>query len=163
MPISLIDDQGNELDLDKADGGTLRRKLEEAIAQNRDLEREAATFRAEKAIEAHGSDLVKPEDLMGVSKDGLEAKVQELHEQRLDTQKETVRTVLAKRGLEGDELEAAVEEFLGGDSDGSPVPAGDAFDDLDGLGGARPDRKPNLPDMEDGFGNLESYFAEHDK
>lgn len=165
MPITLTDDQGNELDLDKADGGTLRKKLEEALAENRRLSEAIVTAKAEKAISEHGKGLVKTEDLKGVAPDEVEAKVKEIAERRLQERRDVIRDVLqARDGLEGDELEAAVDEFLGGGSgdQGGEVDAEPDLNDLSSLGGERPALRPKLPPMDDPFGNLESYFAEQE-
>lgn len=165
MPITLTDDQGNDLDLDKADGGTLRRKLEEALAENRKLSEAVVTVKAEKAIGEHGKGLVKAEDLKGVAPDEVETKVKEIAEKRLQERRDVLRDVLRTRdGLEGDELEAAVEDFLdGGDSDEGSGDSEPDLTDLSGLGGDRPATKPKLPGLDDPFGNLESHFEEQER
>lgn len=168
MPISLVDDDGNALDLDKADGGTLRKKLEEAIAENRKLAQRVATGEAKELISSKGYNLVKPEDLADVPLDQIEVKAKELHEQRLESRKETIREVLADRhGLEGAELDAAVEDFLGGGgvaNEGTVIEDKDlGLDDLASLPGSRPNLSPKLPPMSDAFGNLESHFEAQER
>ncbi len=164
MPITLLDDDGNEIDLDKADGGTLRTKLEEALTANKAWEKEVATSRAVSAIGEHGYDLVKPEDFEGVSPDEVAEKAKELHEQRLEARSETVRSILAERGLEGSDLDSAVEGFLeGGDLPaGKPVEEPD-FADLLLTGGARPDQKGKAVPMDDAMGNLTGHFEDKKK
>lgn len=166
MPITLTDDAGNEIDLDKADGGTLRRKLEEALAENKTLSGTLATFVAQKAVEEHGAGLIKPEDLAGVPADQVETKAKELVAQRQAQRTEVIRSVMAERGLEGSELDSAVEEFLAGNP--APAPSAEedresAWTDLESLGGTRPARKPTAPGIEDAMGNLTSYFEGQEK
>src|SRR5690606_40552836 len=102
------------VDVERGDGGTLRRKLEEALAENRGVSEAGVTAKAEKVISEHGKRLVKTEDVKGVAPDEVEAKVKEIAERRLQERRDVIRDVLrARDGLEGDELEAAVDEFLG--------------------------------------------------
>lgn len=163
MPITLTDEKGNQIDLDKADGGTLRKKLEEALKENQTLAQENTTFKAQAAIEANGLSLVKPEDLEGVALDEIETKAKELQVQKEAAQLETVKSILASRGLEGDALESAAKDFLAGGEIESK-PAGDDGDiDFAGLGqlpGVRVGSGPNLPGMDDPTGNLTAAFAE---
>ena len=160
MPIELTDDKGNPLDLDKADGSTLRKKLEQALEENKNLAQENATFKATDVIGKHGFSLVKPEDLSGVAADQIEAKAKELQEQREGERTEMVRSVLQGKGLEGPELDKAVEDFLSGSTQTPPESTEPDFTDLAGLGGERPTRNPNLPPLDDPMGNLVGAFEE---
>jgi hypothetical protein len=158
MPISLVDDQGNEIDLEKADGGTLRKKLEEAISENQSLSQEVVTLKAGTVIEEHGLSLVEPDDLKGVAPDQLETKAKELHKQRYEARVDTVKSVLAERGLEGDELDAAVKDFIGAVPSEAPAGGQDSgapgLSGLKNLGGNRPSNEAKPPPMDDPMGNL---------
>ncbi len=161
MPIELVDEAGNKIDLDKASGGVLRSKLEEALAENETLAKQVVTSRAEKAIGEHGYGLVKPEDLVGVSPDNVEAKAKELQEQRTQARADVVRSVLVERGLEGDELDEAVLGFLGDPQDPEAPKSDDPdFANLTKVGGGRPPNKDAVPPMDDSMGNLTSHFEE---
>lgn len=167
MPIELVDEAGNEIDLDKADGGTLRKKLEEALSSNKDLEQRLVTREAQSVIAEKGFSLVKPEDLEGVAPDQVEAKAKELHEQKAAERAETVRSVFEEKGLEGDDLDQAVEEFLTGEG---VTPSGEEDVDVDpdfaklpSVGGQRPSNKKKAPPMEDPMGNMVGHFEEQEK
>lgn len=100
-------------ELEEKEGGSgLRRKLEETLAQNRKLTAEYASLAAKELIRENGWSLVKPEDLAGVSPEELATKAEELQVERLEQRRSVARDMLAQRGLEGRELEAAVDEFL---------------------------------------------------
>lgn len=161
MPIQLVDESGQEIDLDTADGGTLRKKLEEALSANRELEQEVVTSRAAKVIGEHGYNLVKPEDLKGVSVDEVEAKAKQIHEEKLARRTETVKEILADKGLEGEALDQAVEKFLAGEPVGAAPGNGDEpdFTDLLVLGGTPPGQKVDAPSMDDAMGNLTAAFG----
>ncbi len=162
MPIELVDDTGAPVDLDKASGGFLRTKLEEALEENKDLAKQVSTSRAETAIREHGYSLVKPEDLGGVPPDQVQAKAKELQEQRLEARTEAVKSVLVERGMKDEELEAALEGVLG--DSGKPVePKPDLdpnFAGMSNIGGVRPDNKGSTPKMDDPMGNLTSHFED---
>lgn len=163
MPIELVDENGNELDLDKANGGTLRKLLEDALSANRSLEQEVVTARAAKAISENGYSLVKPEDLKGVGVDEVEAKAKQIHEEKLARRTETVKEILADKGLEGEALDQAVEKFLAGEpiaaeNTGEVEP--DFADLISVVGGERPSRTPNAPAMDDPMGNLTAAFED---
>ena len=161
MPIELVDEAGEPIDLDKASGGVLRSKLEEALQKNETLEKQVVTSRATAAIGEHGYGLVKPEDLVGVPPDKVEAKAKELQEQRLEARSETVRSVLEERGLEGDELDEAVTEFLGDPQEPEALVEKDPdFAGLAKIGGGRPPNKDAVPPMDDALGNLTSHFED---
>ncbi len=161
MPIELVDEAGEKIDLDKASGGVLRSKLEEALQKNEKLEKQVVTSRATAAIGEHGYSLVEPEDLVGVPPDKVEAKAKELQEQRLEARTEMVRSVLEEQGLEGDELDEAVIGFLGDPQETTePEEKDPDFAGLAKIGGARPANKDDVPPMDDSMGNLTSHFEE---
>lgn len=120
-----VDDDDDEQESAK----TLRAKLERALVENR-------TLKAEKILSAGAFDLVKPEDLAKVDTDKLEEAAQKLQEERAEIQKGLIRDTFAKRGLEGDDLDAAVNEFLGEPADGEV--AIDRITSTASIGGARP-------------------------
>lgn len=103
------------------DGGQLRAKLEETLAENNQLRQQVATFRATTLIQEKGFTLVTPDDLADVSPEDLETKAAELEDQRKQAEVETVRRVYERSGLSGDELEQAVASVFGGQT---PQPAG---------------------------------------
>jgi predicted HAD superfamily phosphohydrolase len=160
MPIIVTDDKGNEVDLEEMDGGTLRKRYVDALNREKALNERLATAEAVRVIGEHGSKLVKPEDLVGVPVDEISAKVTELHTQRETERQEIIRSVLADRGLEGDDLDAAVKEFF----TDTPAPEGaemeQSWPSLETLGGTRPTRTGDLPSMEDPMGNLQAHFQD---
>lgn len=127
----------------KEGGKGLRKLLEEALKETGQLRSVAAGAEAQRVIGEKGYNLVKAEDLSGVAVDDIPTKAAELQEQRVTERTNVVRGVLAGKGLEGEELDAAVEDFLGGSdqaaqedspwgavhesaaADGTPVPAVD--------------------------------------
>lgn len=161
MPIELVDDTGAPVDLDKASGGFLRTKLEEALEENKDLSKQISTARATTAISEHGYSLVKPEDLAGVPPDQVEAKAKELQGQRIEARTQAVKSVLVERGLKDEELEAALEGVLG--DSGKPVEPENLdpnFAGMANIGGNRPDNKKAAPEMTDPMGNLTAHFED---
>lgn len=161
MPIDLVDETGAPVDLDKASGGFLRTKLEEALEENKDLSKQISTARAITAIGEHGYSLVKPEDLGGVPPDQVEARAKELQEQRIESRTEAVKSVLVERGLKDEELKAALEGVLG--DSGKPAEPKNLDPDFAGIatiGGTRPDNKGATPEMTDPMGNLTAHFEE---
>lgn len=161
MPIELVDDDGNPVDLDKASGGFLRTKLEEALQENRDLAKQVSTSRADSAIREHGYSLVKPEDLAGVAPNEVETKARELQEQRIEARTDAVRSVLVERGLKDEELEAALEGVLGDtgkESESKSTDENPDFAGMSNIGGARPDNKNTPPPMDDALANLTGHF-----
>ena len=164
MSIELVDDAGQPVDLDKASGGLLRSKLEEAIERNKVLEKSASTAAATTAISEHGYGLVKPEDLVGVPLEQVEAKAEELQKQRTEARTDAIRSVLVERGLEGDELEASLKGVLGNTGKTVPNPDQDpGFAGLGKVGGVRPDFKGDAPAMDDPMGNLTAHFNDQQK
>ena len=102
-------------DVEKREGGKgLRRKLEEALKENRELRSVATAAKAQEVIGANGLNLVTADDLQGVALDELEAKAAELQEQKVAERRQVVAGILSGKGLEGDELDAAIDEFIGG-------------------------------------------------
>lgn len=120
-----IDLTENLDEVERKEGGRgLRARLEAALAELKDSRQERASLKAEKVIGDHGLSLVKPEDLAGVSVDDLEERAKALQAERIEAQKDLARSVFAKKGLEGDELEAAVEDFIAPVTESNPTPEG---------------------------------------
>lgn len=159
MPITLTDDDGNEVDLSKADGGFLRKKLEEALADNANLSKQAATSKIGEIVGADGFSLVKAEDLAGVSVGQIEAKAKQVQAERT----EVIRSALATKGLEGADLDAALGDFLSGGEPPVPGVQDENFTNTENLGGGRPKRTPDAPPMDDAMGNLTSAFEDQAK
>jgi len=108
MPDEFDDDES-----ENESGSSLRKKLERALKENRTLKGDVASLRAEKLISEKGLSLIKPEDLQGVDPEELEEKALALHKEREDSQLDGIRTVFRRKGLDGDDLERAVNEFVG--------------------------------------------------
>jgi hypothetical protein len=108
------DFSSEELDrVEREEGGKgLRQRLEDALRENRTISQELAQRRSREVISEQGLSLVKPEDLEGLSADELEEKAQAIQLERSEAQVQLARDVFAKKGLDGDELDAAVREFL---------------------------------------------------
>lgn len=112
-------------EVERTEGGRgLRARLEAALAELKESNQERASLKAQRVIEDHGLSLVSPEDLAGVSVDDLETRAQALQAEKLEAQKDLARSVFAKKGLAGDELEAAVDEFIAPVTEKDPTPAG---------------------------------------
>lgn len=113
----IIDDE------EGAQGGKgLRKQLETALSQNRQLQERLGAYEAEKVLAAKGWDLVKPEELKGVAPDQIEAHAEKLQNERLTLQETLLKAALAKFGIEEDALEDAVAEVVGrqsADTDGA--------------------------------------------
>lgn len=113
-------------EIEKTQGGKgLRRKLEEALKENQKLQSVAAAAEAEKVIGTHGYDLITAEDLKGVGLGEIEAKAAELQEQKQTERLETVKSIFAAKGYEGEDLDQAVEDFIGDQS--QPASDGSKF------------------------------------
>ena len=160
MPIVLVDDDGKPVDLDKASGSFLRTTLEEALERNKALEQIATTAAATTALSGDSYGLVKPEDLVGVPPEQVEAKAKELQEQRLETRTLAVRSVLEERGLEGEELETTLKGVIGNAEQTSEADKNPGFAGLGSLGGVKPPNKGEFLPMEDSMGNMTEHFEE---
>ena len=114
-------------DLSTMSGGALRQKLEETLDQNKSLSSELSGLKAQAVIQQHGLSLVEPTDLDGVDIGQLEQRALEIQEDRRGQQEKLARDLLAKRGLEGDELDRQVEDFLGPAPDSGSHADADAF------------------------------------
>lgn len=119
-----------EIDLDQLEreegGRGLRSKLEQTLAELGKTNKELATYQAKEVVREKGYHLVEPSDLAGVSPSQIEAKAKELHEQRLGQQRKLAADLLARQGLEGDELEEAVTRMV---SPAAPAPEPKPVDD----------------------------------
>lgn len=103
-----------ELDesFEEESGSTLRQKLESTLKENQELTSELSGLKAKELISEQGYGLVKPDDLTGVSLSEMAEKAEALQGERQAMQADLAKDMLAKRGLEGDELERAVNDFL---------------------------------------------------
>lgn len=113
-------------------GSALRQKLEESIETNKGLTQVLAS-KISKDFR-----YVKPEDLATVSFDQMEARAAELEAQRAEERATVLRESLAERGLEGDDLEAALAQLAGKGDEPKPntAPASSRVASLGSLGGA---------------------------
>jgi len=100
-------------DLEQREGGKGLRKWAEAVQkETRSTMNELATLKADKVIQTHGYRLITAEDLTGVPVGDLEAKAEALEAEKLESQRELARDMLTRKGLTGDDLDRAVDEFL---------------------------------------------------
>ena len=99
-------------DYEEESGSTLRQKLESTLKENQQLTNELSGLKAKELISEHGYGLVKPEDLQGVSLSEMAERAEVLQGERQAMQADLAKDMLAKRGLEGDELDKAVNDFL---------------------------------------------------
>jgi len=93
-------------------GSSLRRKLEETISEKQELATELAGLKAKELIQERGYGLVKTEDLLDVDLNEMAERAESIQAERHDQQAYLARDILAKRGLTGEELDKAVEDFL---------------------------------------------------
>lgn len=145
-------------------GSELRRKLEEALEENRVLREQNLGYTARALIQEKGYTLVKPEDLQGVSVEDLGTRAEQLQQERLDHEAGVARKLLERQGLQGDALEDAVRSLLAGTAP-APVaaPEPDAWDrarSLHEVSGApvpvvNPENLHGLDAIEFGFGQRE--------
>lgn len=146
-------------------GSALRQKLEEALGQNKALASELAKLKARDVITTRGLDLVEPDDLAGVSVDQLEERAQALQEQRLGVVRRYMERQFRSSGLDGEDLDAAVEAALKGDGPGVAEGGDDPeiverFSRVRELGsvGGRPAPVQNLDKLH-GFDAIEAALA----
>lgn len=97
-----------------ATGGELRTKLTDTMKVNREQAEKLATYEARDLIAAEGLTFITPDDLKGVPADGLKAKAIELNTAKSDQLKSIAEDRFKAQGLQGAELERAVEDFVGG-------------------------------------------------
>src|SRR5262245_18834237 len=116
-------------------GGSLREKLEAALAEVATLRTEVLEGRATKLIGDKGYKFVTPEDLRASSLDELEAKASALETEKVAAATTAVRSAFAAKGLAGDELEAAVQEVFGEAPDSARSGALDRIRSVGQLGG----------------------------
>ena len=107
-----MDFDGDGLDDVEESGSHLRQKLESTLKENKELASELSGLKARELITEHGYGLVKPEDLQGVNLSEMAERAEALQGERQAMQADLAKDMLAKRGLEGDELERAVNDFL---------------------------------------------------
>jgi hypothetical protein len=117
-------------------GSSLRRKLEEALTSKRQLTTELSGLKAKELITEHGYGLVKVEDLVDVDLDKMSTKAEELQQERTGQQVDLARDMLAKRGLQGVELDRAVEDFLAPGSGSGDAAAHTRAKEMSAVGGS---------------------------
>jgi hypothetical protein len=98
---------------EKETGSTLRSKYEQAIETNKALQAELVEMKAKDLISSKGYKHLSVEDLSGVDLSELEAKAEALEAQKAAADAEAVRRVLAGRGLDDSQLDAALATILG--------------------------------------------------
>lgn len=130
-------------------GSTLRAKLEEALAREREMASELARYKAAELITQKGLKYVTPEDLAGVPLGELEDRASKLQEERQKVFELAIRRSFEAAGIAGDELEAQVKAFMEGQIQAPAQSAPDEFTDamrrasqVAQMGGAPPARNP---------------------
>ena len=103
-----MSDDEFDLDSENLSGSQLRQKLEAAIAQNKELREKVAVAEASTVITNLGLKHVAAKDLIGVSSKELESKAKELDAQKQAEKDQFLKDALAARGLDGDQLDAAL-------------------------------------------------------
>ena len=103
----------DELEGETSDGSSLRKFGEEQKARADTATQVAVAERAHRIILEKGLNFVKVADLEGTPLDDVEAKALSLQADKVEPIRETLRTT---QGLEGEPLEVAVQEFLGGNA-----------------------------------------------
>lgn len=98
-------------DNDPESGSKLRQLLQKEIASRRKAEDELTTYKVKDVLSVEGFDLVKPEDLEGVSVDKVEERARALQEERETVREAVLRDFLERQGIEGDALEDMVKEY----------------------------------------------------
>ena len=93
-------------------GSTLRTKLEEALAANKELSTRVSAMTADKVISDNGYDLVSADDLAGVSPDDIAEKAEALQQERLEL---TAKVLQGRLGIDDPDQ---VKALLEGQSDG---------------------------------------------
>lgn len=111
-----MDFDGDDMDDVEESGSHLRQKLESTLKENKELTSELSGLKAKELITEQGYGLVKPEDLQGVNLSEMAERAEALQGERKVMQADLAKDMLAKRGLEGEELERAVNDFLAPES-----------------------------------------------
>lgn len=121
------------------DGRGLRAKLEETLRENAALRKQALTLAAEKTITSKGFDLVTVDDLKGVDLDKVETEAARLQAERADQLRSVAESRFKAQGLQGEELNRAVDAFVQG-TGGAPQhhPDAGAYNRARGVGAGTP-------------------------
>ena len=121
----MTDLDGYEDEAGRESGSSLRRKLEETLTRERQLTTELSGLKAKELITEHGYGLVK-----------MSTKAEELQQERAGQQADLARDMLAKRGLQGVELDRAVEDFLAPGSGSGDAAAHTRAKEMSTVGGS---------------------------
>jgi len=132
-------------------GSSLRNQLETTIEANKGLTSELAK------VVASNHKFVKPEDLHGIGYDQMATKAAELSAQRAEERAQILREELEARGLQGDQLEAALVSK--GEAPATPAPT--PFASTGSLGGTPPALVPT--DNVRGVDRIRAAIAEGNK
>jgi hypothetical protein len=93
-------------------GGSLREKLEAALATNATLATQVASYQAKDLISAKGYKHVTAEELQGVKLDEIEAKAAEIEQTKVAQREAVLREVLGDKVDKAD-LDAMVKSLVG--------------------------------------------------
>lgn len=102
----------DEEDLDGQAGGPLRAKLEEVLSTNKTLTEQLGIYQARDLLVEKGFDLVKAEDLKGVTPDKFEETAAKIQQDRRELQESLLRDALERQGFSGEELDDAVKRMV---------------------------------------------------
>lgn len=157
------DDDDLDTELDQEDAKGLRGRLERAERENRKLKEQITVQTAQRLLADKGFDLVKPEELKGIDLKDLESKAEALQNERLDNARSVVRSRFMRQGLEGEDLEAAVDDFFGAPA---PVTQEDRdFEEASAVARARQlpagTSAPRIPADVHGFDAITAALAEN--
>lgn len=94
-------------------GGSLREKLEQALAANATITSELVSYKAKDLISANGYKHVTVEDLQGVSLGEIEAKAGEIETQKAAQAEAVLKTVLGSKLGDDVDLDAVIANLLG--------------------------------------------------
>lgn len=107
-----MSDDEFDLDSENLSGSQLRQKLEQALAQNKELREKVAVADASALISKLELKHVSAKDLIGVSSKELESKAKEFDAQKKAEKDEFLKAALVERGLDGDQLDAALAALI---------------------------------------------------
>lgn len=132
-------------ELENESGGSLRQKLEEALAAKAALESNVVALTAEKVIGASGFKYVTPSDLAGVPLTDLEVKAQEIEQQKAAQADALLRTAVKARGVPDDQIDQVIAGLVGTNT--PAVQAVTTFDRLNAIGQIQGGAPGTIPDQ----------------
>lgn len=120
-------------------GGTLRAKLEAALAEKRELESQLVPLKAAQVIGSKGYKYVTADDLKDVSLTEIEAKAATLEAQKEAMRLDVVKQILAEQGVDEASLESAAKRFIGAEKSETNADVSTRLAGLSRIGGEIPE------------------------